>query len=220
MLLPILEEIKRYTRAVQRKEVQCDLSCCPRCREPASFTLHERRRRTYLVVVERLVKRVLSLLARWKCGRCGETFTLYPSFALPKKRYLRQEVFCRAERYVEGDHESYRKGVKVDDMAVFYESGGDGIDERSLAHTTLYRWLTSLSSLLETSRTALGLVRQKAPGCGIFRNVLPITPRKYRSQERRRLLGDSRRLLLVEEEFRSLFGLSVFPRLATACAWQ
>ena len=220
MLLPILEEIKRYTRAVQKKEIQCDLACCPRCGEPASFKLHDRRSRTYLVVAERVVNTVLSLLGRFKCGRCEETFTLYPPFALPRKRYVRQEVFCRAERYVEDDHESYRKAVKVDAMAVFHESRGGEIDERSLAHTTLYRWLTSLGSLALTSRRALELVRQKAPDSGVFRKILPIAERKYRSEGRRRMLGDSRRVLVVEREFRTLFGLSIFPRLATTCAWQ
>ena len=220
MLLPILEEIQSYTRAVEKNEVQCDLPCCPRCREPASFKLHERRRRTYLVVVERLVKTVLSLLTRWKCERCGETFTLYPAFALPRKRYVRQEVFCRAGRYVEGDHESYRKAVKVDGMGVFHEGQGEEIDERALAHTTLYRWLGLFSSLESTCREALRLLREKAPACDVFRKILPIAPWKYRSEERRGVLGDCRRLLVAEVEYRRLFGISIFPRLATVSAWR
>jgi len=220
MLLPILEEIQSYTRAVEKKEVQCDLSSCPRCGERASFKLHDRRRRTYLVVLERLVRTVLSLLARWKCERCGETFTLYPSFALPAKRYVREEIFGRAGRYVDGDHESYRKAVKVDGLAVFHEGTGEEIDERSLAHTTLYRWLRLFSSLASTCRKALGLIREKAPTSDVFRKILPIAPWKYRSEERRGVLGECRRLLVAEEEFRSLFGVSIFPRLATVSAWS
>lgn len=220
MLLPILEEIQSYTRAVEKKEVQCDLPSCPCCREPASFKLHDRRRRTYLVVIERLVRTVLSLLSRWKCECCGETFTLYPSFALPRKRYLREEIFRRAGRYVEGDHESYRKAVKVDGLPVFHEGAGSKIDERSLAHTTLYRWLSSLGRLAETCRSALGLIREKAPSSEVFRKILPMAPWKYRSDERRRTLGDSRRLLLAEGEFRRLFGISIFPRLATVSGWR
>ncbi len=220
MLLPILEEIQSYTGAVEKKEVQCDVSSCPRCGEPASFKLHERRRRTYLVVVERFVKTVLSLLTRWKCERCGETFTLYPSFALPGKRYLRQEVFRRAGRYVDGDHESYRKAVKVDGLPVFHEGRGKEIDERSLAHTTLHRWLALFSTLAGTCREALGLIRQKSPASGVFRKAFPIVPWKYRSDERRRVLQDSRRLLVAEGEYHSLFGISIFPRLATLCGWR
>lgn len=220
MLPPMLEEIQRYTRAVERKEIECDLACCPRCQEPASFTLHDRRRRTYLVVVERLVHTVVSLLTRWKCRRCKASFTLYPDFALPRKRYLKDEILRRAERYGEEDQESYRKAVKVRGLAVFYKGRGKEIDERSFAHTTLHRWLGSFSSLEATCRKALGLIREKAPRSGIFRKILPIAPWKYRSEGRRRVLGKCRRLLLAEGEFRSLFGVSIFPRLATVCSWS
>lgn len=220
MLLPILEEIQSYTRAVEKKEIQCDLACCARCGEPASFKLHDRRRRTYLVRVERLVHTVLSLLTRWKCERCAKSFTLYPSFALPRKRYVRQEVFRRAGRYLEEDQESYRKAVKVDTMAVFHKGQGKEIDERSLAHTTVHRWIGFLSSLQRTCRQALRLLREKSPSSEVFRKILPIAPWKYRSDERRRVLQDSRRLLVAEGEYRSLFGISIFPRLATLCGWR
>lgn len=220
MLLPILEEIQSYTRRVERKEIQCDLPACPRCGEPASFKVHDRRHRTYLVVVERLVKKVLSLISRWRCELCGDRFTLYPPFALPRKRYLREEIFRRAGRYLEEDRESYRSAVTVEGLAVFHEGEGEEIDERSLAHTTLWRWLSSLGRLPETCRRAFGIIREEAPSSGIFRKIVPVAPWKYRSDARRRLLAESLRLLLCEAEFRRLFGFSIFPRLATSCAWS
>lgn len=220
MLLPILEEIQRYTCAVAKKEVHCDLESCPRCGKRSSFKLHDRRERTYLVRLERLVKTVLSLLSRWKCVRCGETFTLYPDFALPGKRYLKDEILERSRRYVEEEGESYRSAVKVSGLGIFHEGQDGEIDERSLAHTTLYHWLALSAALKTTAREALRLLREKSPRSRIFREIRPIAPWKYRSEKRRELLGETRRLLLAEGEYRALFGLSIFPRLATACAWS
>jgi hypothetical protein len=220
MLLPILQEIQDYTHAVEKKQVRCDLPCCPRCRRAASFKLHDRRKRTYLVVVERLVRTVHSLLSRWKCEHCSKRFTLYPPFALRGKRYLREEIFRRAERYLEQDRESYRGAVKDQSMAVFHEGSGEVIEERMLAHSTLYRWLVFLASMTETCRRALRLIREKAPSSEIFRRILPIAPWKYRSDERRQVLGQVRRLLVAEGEYQRLFGISIFPRLATISAWH
>jgi transposase-like protein len=220
MLLPTLREIQDYTHDVEKKQVRCDLTYCPRCGKPASFKLHDRRKRTYLVLVNRLVKTIRSLLARWKCQRCRQSFTLYPPFALRQKRYLSEEILRRAERYVARDRESYRSAVKIDGMAVFHEGSGEKIDERSLAHSTLYRWLGTLGSMAESCRRALGLIREKAPGSEVFRRILPIAVWKYRSEARRRVLGDCRRFLVAEGEFRQIFGISIFPRLATLCRWH
>lgn len=215
MLPPILKEIQRYSRAVERNEIHCDLPCCPRCGQQAVFKLHDRRKRTYLVVLERFVKKVLSLLTRWKCEACRETFTFYPPFALARKRYLRQEVLERARRYLAEDQESYRKTAKHGGLPLFYEADEQKIDERSHSHTTAHRWLTFLGSLTETCLQAGRLLREKAPSSEIFRGSLSPPPWKYRSEARRELLGSAWRLLSLEVEYRRHFGRSIFPRFAT-----
>jgi len=222
MIADPIEEIHTYTQAVVCGKFTCDVETCLRCgKRPASFRRHDSRKRVFLVVLDRLVHEVLSLLLRWKCPLCKKTFTTYPAFALPHKRYVRQEVLRFSERYVCEDLTSYRKAAREAGLAVFYRGADDGeINERQFAHTTLHRWFPFLGSLKRTVREALRLVREKFPGSGIFRKVLPVPNWKYRSEERRQLLFHSRQLLQAESEFRDLFSTSLFPRFATVCRWS
>jgi hypothetical protein len=222
MVADPLEEIHAHTQAVASGTISCDVTTCLRCGgRPDSFHLHDRRKRIFLVIIDRLVHEVLSLLPRWGCSLCDGTFTTYPAFALPRKRYVRQEVLRFSDRYVTEDQTSYRKATTEEGLAIFYHGGEEGkIDERQFAHTTLHRWFPFLGSLKRTVRDALRLIREKTPGSGIFRKILPVPPWKYRSEGRREILTASRRLLQIESEFRALFENSLFPRFATACRWN
>jgi hypothetical protein len=221
MIAEPLEEIHTFTRAVASGEVSCDCSSCLRCgKRPAFFRLHDRRKRIFLVIIARFVHEVLSLLPRWKCPLCKQTFTTYPSFAVPRKRYVRKEVLRFSERYVSEDRTSYRKAATEEGLPVFYDGGERKIDDRQFAHTTLYRWLPFLAGLKRTMRGAARLIREKTPASDIFRKILPVAPWKYRSEERRQVVFQSRRLLQVESEFRALFSISLFPRFATFCRWS
>jgi hypothetical protein len=222
MVAEPLEEIHAHTQAVASGTVPCDVTTCLRCgKRPAAFCLHDRRKRIFLVILDRLVHEILSLLPRWKCPLCERTFTTYPAFAVPRKRYVRKEIIRFSERYVSEDRTSYRKAATEQGLPVFYDGGEEGkIDERQFAHTTLHRWFPFLGSLKRTARDALRLIREKTPCSEIFRKILPVPPWKYRSEERREILIASRRLLQVEAEFRALFENSLFPRFATACRWS
>lgn len=196
---------------------------CPHCQEhPDRFRLHDRRGRTFLLVVARVVYRIPSLLSRWKCPLCRGTFTLYPPFALPRKRYVREFLFERGRNYLQRDELSYRRAVEVEGMPVFYDGRREdgGIDERSLSHSTLHRWLSSLGALVETLRAALRLVRSKSATSDLFRRIFALAPSKYRSEDRKQSLQTGLRLLETEEEYRACFARSIFPELATACAWS
>ena len=218
----MLEKIQRYTKSVKDGTLACDLESCPRCgKRPSGFTRHDQRRRTFLVVVAGLVHTVLSALTRWTCPLCGKPFTFYPAFALPHKRYVRDTVLEKATRYVEDDAATCRSTVKERGLSMGYATAHEGaIDERQLAPSTVHRWLTSLSGLTDTLHTALRLIKAKLPGSEIFRSIVPIAPWKHRSERRRRQLLASRRLLQADREYRVLFGTSVFPHLATVCAWK
>ncbi len=222
MLRDPIDAIQRYTEAVRRREIQPACNRCPHCHEePEEFRLHDRRERIFLVVVGRVVKRVFSLLSRWKCPRCKRPFTLYPPFALPRKRYLRESIFELAAGYLERDELSYRGAVEVEAMPIFHDQRDDGtIDERSLSHSTLYRWLAFFRSVGATLLEALRLIRAKSASSALFRRLWPIAAAKYRSEERRTVLSTALRLLATEREYRSLFGRSIFPELATACGWR
>lgn len=221
MLPKILAEMESYSKAVEEKRMTCGVDTCLRCgKQTNDFRVHDRRQRTFLVAVERVVKKTIVWLARWKCLLCGATFTLLPSFALPFKRYATETVSRLTESYLEKDELTYRKAVLHDGMPVFHESKQGGpIDERTLQHSTLYRWLALFGALERTRREALRLIRQKSSSSGVFRKILPIPPWKYRSAERRQVLGHARQLFVVEAEYRALFETSIFPRVATLCAW-
>lgn len=218
----MLKEIQRYTATVENGTLVCDLEACPRCGgQPSGFTRHDARPRTFFVVAGGLVHRVLSAITRWKCPRCGGRFTYYPRFGLPHTRYVRDTVLEKSTRYVEDPAATYRTAVKERSRAVAYSSTSpDAIDDRQLSHSTVHRWLTSLAGLPATLHAALRLIKAAAPSSDIFRRLLPVSPRKYRSEGRRQALGRCRRLLQADRECRVLFGASLFPRVGTACTWK
>lgn len=215
--MSIQEEIKAHTQAVLNGEVRRDQRICPKCGKfHGSFRPHERKRRSFLIVVDRLVCKVATFLMRWKCLRCNQTFTEYPPFALPYKRYVKGAVLKSSQRYVEEDQATYQSVIRVNGMPVCYEGQGEEIDDRRLAPSTLRRWVGFLGGMKKTLQEALGLIRQKAPSSGIFREVYPIAPSKYRSDERRIVLQRCLRLFRAEGEYLPLFGTSIFLQLATA----
>jgi transposase-like protein len=225
MVPAILEEVQAYTDALTRGAVRCELAACPRCGlEGASFSLHEVRGRTYLVAVGRLVESVASLVSRWKCRSCRTTFTLYPSFALAHKRYVRQTVFERSQVYLGDERQSYRTAVRIDRMPIFHQSSaaGEALEDRTLAASTLHRWLATLGRLSKTLQQALHLIRARDPTSGLFRTLaaIVIAPWRYRSEERAALLRSGSHLLLAGPAYRALFGVSIFPNLATACRFS
>jgi transposase-like protein len=219
--MPVREEIKEHKAAVLAGEVKCTRVDCPICEGvPDAFKVHERRKRWFYVVTGRFVERLISLLIRWKCPLCGKTFTQYPPFALPHKRYVRQVVEALAGKYVNEESCTYREAVKVRGGAIGYASvQDDEIDERQLVHSTIWRWLSFLGELKETLRKAHGLIRAKAPASVLSRNTASIAPHKYRTTHRRNVLRGVLRLMYAGQAYRRLFGRSIFPELATGAGW-
>lgn len=234
----IVEEIRAYRDAVVHDRVRPGLGQCPQCqcesREGERFRRHEARDRWFWVVVDSMVQRVLSLITRWKCVHCQGTFTLYPRFALPQKRYVLTELWPRAQRYVKEDGVSYRQAATTNGRPVFHErdeseditrdsSEEDRVQERvpALAHTTVYRWVTTLGQLPNAVRQAGEWIRQRQPETRLFRDLagVRIHPGKYRSDGRGRILQACRALGLTEAAYTSIFGVSIFPHLATSCGW-
>ena len=219
---PLLQVIHYHTEAVRVGRVVYEGVTCPRCQGiPDAFKIHDRRRRLFRVVVERLVQRVSGLVVRWKCGLCKQTFSPCPDFAVPYKRYVRDVVLDFGARYLGDDALSYRSAVRVDGLPIFYDSGPDGaVDERVLAASTVHRWLGWLGRLDKTLHEALQLIRRASATSGLFRKTHPVPFWKYRSAERRKRLQVGLGLLAVEVAYRRLFSLSIFPGLATRTGWS
>ena len=176
--------------SARRPAKQC-AKCAGRC-----FHRHQKRRRWFLPVVERIVRPIHCWLYRWRCVSCGTTFTHLPALCVPFKRYLRGEIETRTQMYVETDPMSYRHVVKDGASAVVYDdpiADGASTDAekeaeavRALAPSTPHRWLGAMASQREQWQPAVRLARQVHQGAGL--SSILISTAKYRSQARKRVL--------------------------------
>jgi hypothetical protein len=214
--MTILEKVEAHNQEVLSSQVPKDLITCPHCHQrPPIFKLHDVRTRKFLVVIEELVHLLQGLLARWKCTVCGNCFTWYPDFALPYKRYVKDSIVKLSRKYVEDDNTTYNDVVQHQSSLIAYNTD-KGIEERCLAGSTVHRWLSWMGETLKAPLSrALELIRQKDPSCNIFRVVRPVAAQKYRGHRRRSILDSAIRFLTAEGVYNSLFGQSIFPRLAT-----
>lgn len=208
--MTILEKIKAHEQEVLSTKYPPDLNICPHCKEVhKSFKPHHKRNRLFLIIIGNIVREIRSLLGRWKCLICRSTFTYYPDFAIPHKRYVKEKVLELSQRYVEDDNTSYREVASNDGTSIVYETG-----ERYFEHTTVWRWVGYIGSLEQRLSKGLKLIREKDPSSRIFRQIHPINPRKYRSEGRRKLLARCMRLFILEREFKKVFKASIFTELA------
>ena len=151
---PLIAKIAAHSARVRKGNHRCSLSCCPHCARTPEQTLffrrHALRQRQFRVIDSQYVHTIRGLLARWRCPFCRRTFTDYPTFALPYKRYVISQLAPRALQYVEIDGISYRKGVLKSNLPIFHwgslceDTPSFGPGESALAHTTLYHWISTL----------------------------------------------------------------------------
>jgi hypothetical protein len=164
-----------------------------------------------------IVQAIPGFLVRFRCPGCGKTVPFYPDFAIPHKQYTRQTITGFAESYVT-HHNTYQQAVmEKDEKSV--PGYPDGI--RTLAPSTVHRWITSLSRLVNTTQKALDLICQENPHSTICRDLAQwAVPRsKYRTEGRKTCLLNCFRLLATEALFKTVFNLSIFTKLATSCAF-
>jgi hypothetical protein len=78
------QEVKDHTKKLEAGEQTCYRRACAHCAvEPEQpFRVHQCRRRTFRVLVERCVRVYRSWVLRLKCPHCKRTFTDYPPFRL------------------------------------------------------------------------------------------------------------------------------------------
>lgn len=215
-------QIESYSEKVRKGQNPCGLPPCPRCQVTSDdFSRHEKRQRRFFVSVQQLVKVIIGLLCRWKCPGCGKTFTDYPEFALPYKRYTLPTILAFSHRYVTDESMTYRQLVQ--EVALGYENRENGaIDERQLAHSSIYRWITIVGDFSEIIRKGQDLINQADPASTICRDLagLTVSVQKYLSSARKRLLQGCRKILHLEAMYRLCFKASIFPKLATACGFS
>jgi hypothetical protein len=216
----LVEVITKYgVSASGKKGIECGVVACPRCHaRPKRFWRHGTRLRLFLVFAA-VVIRVWSYLPRWKCPSCGGTFTQYPPFALPFKRYTLPFMVERAGSYVTDEARTYAEGVEAEGVPICHEDADAG---RSLWPSTLWRWVSTLGGLSETVRRALDLIGRKDPSTDIVRRLSGgrLRAEKYRSAARGEVLACCRALALAAPLYARLFGVGIFPDLATGVGWR
>ena len=214
-MMNIIEKIKAHKKEVLSRKVPDNLQICPKCGGNSRFfKLHDSRFRLFLVIVDCFVKQVEALLGRWKCPLCHRTSTYYPDFAIPYKRYVKDNILQLSQKYLEGDNSTYETVVRKEDAAIAYDSADSKKYDSYLAGTTVWWWLHYIGSLKHVVSKAFSLIREKDPSSEIFRQIQPIKAKKYRSNERKKVLQRCARLLNAEAEFRRLFSSSIFPHFA------
>jgi len=198
------EKIKNYNEEMEGKKGPCN-PICPNCKKESIFGVHERRERKFMFILDRVVKIVLGFLIRWKCYLCGKTFTEYPEWAEPYKRYLRDQMIEKSLSYSSEVGVSYRDLAKVDNMPIEYDSEEGYVNGRSFSHVTLHNWVGHVGSWKDRLLKGSDLIKNKGVDSVVHREIVPVDPSKYRSEERKSLLQICVRLLLVNLEFMKLF---------------
>ena len=76
--------IKQHDAAVRKnpRDRVCYRTVCAGCGKKAPFAPHGLRKRSLRYIVANSVVCTVIWLARWRCRRCGRTFTDYPDFRL------------------------------------------------------------------------------------------------------------------------------------------
>lgn len=181
-----IEEIKAYQSQVEKDKITSEgLPPCPDCLlEPLFFKIHSYRERRFLLIIEMLVKSVFCSLVRFRCTGCGKTFTQYPEFAMPYKRYTRKTIEHFSAAYVKDDQKTYETAAITDEGVPGYQSS-----RKVLAASTIYHWITTLTQLITSSgQDAFTKIFHKAGSHFYNRPDFAITKRKYRTAERKRCL--------------------------------
>lgn len=79
-LMTTEQEIKDHTQGIEAGRHTCHAEACPHCAAQETFRVHQRRRRSFRLVVEQCVRVFRSWVLRFKCPSCHRTFTDYPPF--------------------------------------------------------------------------------------------------------------------------------------------
>lgn len=194
--------------------ILCIFKACPCCGgKPHAFKVHDRPKRWFWAVVEEAVQKIQGLVIQWKCPLCLRTFRQLPAWAEPRKRYVTATAVCLAEKYLDEDQATYRS------VARRGHADHWGIEEgRELSHVTLWRWVGAFGERTGTLAKARSLIRQKDPNCPIFRELVDVPERKYRSQGRRGVLILAKQLLRTAGVYLQVLGVPLFHEFGTVGA--
>jgi hypothetical protein len=149
----IADQVNRYSFQVRTKKL-IYTGCCPYCGKGlknSAFTQHAYRKRKFYVICNHWVHTINGCLPRWKCSACCRTFTQYPSFCSPHRRYTLPQLHLLLNDYCSSKQSSYRRSSMHGSTPIFHHTPlllNEKISNPSLtsdfvlifSHTTLYRF--------------------------------------------------------------------------------
>lgn len=222
MVTQIEQEVQNYNQKILSGDYPQPEKYCIHCKqEPAEFKLHDQRKRKLRIIVNALVQFVTLILVRRKCPLCKATFTVYPDFIAPHKRYATDQIVELCERYL---HQkiSYEKALRDDGHKIAYppestfanmKKSEEPKDDESFAPgSTLWQWCGWLGSFSAAICKGLDLIRQTVSQATIFREFDPVYPSKYRSDERKHVLEQANKVLKMRNI--KIGGKKFFPHFA------
>ena len=213
--MSIIKQIEAHEKEVRLGLKPSNLQFCIFCNEPSrSLKRHEVRHRILYFIIKYYVYRKEVVLCRWKCIVCKKTFTYYPEYSLPYKRYIKSAIVWFSALYLNNAEISYMKAVKHS-FNVIVHKDDEQTKQSEFNSTTVWRWQSFLSSLIKLEQKALQLIRESTSESTVFRESYSINRQKYRSQDRKAQLLKALKLLKVEETFRSIFRATIFPQFAS-----
>ena len=207
------QDISAHEKEVLQSSSKCYQAVCPCCHAEPPFARHDIRRRSFRCLEGNAVTETRSWVVRWRCRNCGRTFTDYPPFALPHKRFVKSAIVAVAGQFV-GEPSSYR-GVGTANAAPI-EYNSRPVDPPTLSHSTVWRWLSWLADMPRTVFAAMQLLYAKHQNLTLHREPWIIEAKKYRSESRRCQLQDAFQALGVSTLFDAIFPTGFFPNFATA----
>jgi len=211
----IIEEIETHEKQVRSGLIPDVLKFCELCNESLnSLKLHEARFRVFYYIVDCYVYKKESWLGRWRCTACKKTFTYYPEYCLPYKRYVKADILKYCSTYLNNAEISYASVAK-DNFNVIVHKDVEETKQCTLSGTSIWRWLSFLCTLSKVEQKGLQLIREKSSECQIFREVYTISKLKYRTLKRKNQLLQALKLFKVEEVFKEIFSSTIFPKFAT-----
>lgn len=183
--------------------------CCPCCfSEQATFKQHDSRARELRYVVTFWVKTFLLTLFRWKCSVCNATFTVYPRFLLPYKRFITPSMLSLCQNYLRVGEASYRDIAYPGKSQYAYENNGS----RELSHVSVWNWFKGLLPFAQNAHKTIQLLFRAVPDSSIHREVIPVNSRKYQSEERQICLEQVELVIRVAGALgKSRINVSHFP---------
>ncbi len=179
--MDIQEVITNHTNSIIKGHFSSPDITCRNCHQkPKLFKLHESRKRQFRLIVENIVTTTVSFLLRWRCLLCNTTFTDYPSFAAPHKRFVLTDINSLGQKYLSSDNLSYRSVVKKNGVDIGYPDSND-LCEQFVSHSTVWQFMIYLADRYQDKRQHF-----------IMAKTVPlISSLKYRSNKRKTLLYEA-----------------------------